>query len=224
MFSREWRDLYDAELIVSDGGSSDGTLAIAERYADVIVRHTEDRRQTIAGGRNQGAAVARGDVLVFINGDTKPKHVEAFSQCLQQYSQGLGRYAKASALACPVSFSPEDQHFKDTLFHIAYNAYVRFLSLLRVGAGRGECQVIRRQMFERVKGYRAELVAGEDFDLLARVGLRGRVLFASELHVLESPRRFRKFGYLRVLWSWTLNAISVMFTGRSSSDEWEPVR
>jgi hypothetical protein len=27
-----------------------------------------------------------------------------------------------------------------------------------------------------------------------------------------------------VLGSWTVNALSVMFTGRSSSDEWEPVR
>jgi len=216
--------LHDAELIVSDGGSTDATLDIARKHADVVVLHEEARRQTIAEGRNQGADNAKGDVLVFINGDTVPKNLEAFSACLSAFAARSGRYARASALACPVSFADSEQQLQDRVFHVVYNSYVRLLSLLRVGAGRGECQVVRREMFRRVGGYRKELVAGEDFDLFARIGLRGRVLFAHELHVIESPRRFRKFGYLRVLGSWTLNALSVMFTGRSSSDEWEPVR
>lgn len=224
MFSREWRRKHDAELIVSDGGSTDATLEIAQQHADLVVQHSEARRQTIAEGRNKGAQQARGAVLVFINGDTVPRDIESFTRCLEQFALRTGSYAKASALACPVSFDPAEQQLRDRIFHVVYNAYVRLLSWLRVGAGRGECQVVRKEMFERVRGYREELVAGEDFDLFARIGLRGRVLFAHELHVIESPRRFRKFGYLRVLGSWTLNALSVMFTGRSSSDEWEPVR
>lgn len=224
VFDRAWRIQHSAELIVSDGGSTDGTLEIAARHADVVVRHDEERRQTIAEGRNNGASRAQGNVLVFINGDTVPKDIETFSRCIDDFAQRTGRYAKASALACPVSFDPSEQELRDRVFHVVYNSYVRLLSWLRVGAGRGECQVVRKEMFDRVRGYREELVAGEDFDLFARIGLRGRVLFAQELHVIESPRRFRKFGYLRVLGSWTINALSVMFTGRSSSDEWEPVR
>ncbi|MEY2719966.1 MAG: hypothetical protein RLZZ273_1332 [Bacteroidota bacterium] len=224
MFSRQWRRANDAELIVSDGGSTDRTIAIAEEHADVVVRHEASERQTIAEGRNQGAKAASGSVLVFINGDTVPKDLQVFTECVSDFAVRTGRYARASALACPVSFHPNDQRLADRLFHSVYNTYVRLLSWLRIGAGRGECQVVRREMFQRVGGYRRELVAGEDFDLFARIGLRGRVLFARELHVIESPRRFRKFGYLRVLFSWTVNALSVMFTGRSSSDEWEPVR
>lgn len=224
MFSREWRRTHEAELIVSDGGSTDGTLAIADQYADIVVRHDGPQRQTIAQGRNQGAKAASGRVLVFINGDTVPRDLNMFSTCVHEFALRTGRYAKASALACPVSFHEKDQRLADRAFHVVYNSYVRLLSWLRIGAGRGECQIVRREMFERVGGYRQELVAGEDFDLFARIGLRGRVLFAKELHVIESPRRFRKFGYLRVLCSWTVNALSVMFTGRSSSDEWEPVR
>lgn len=224
MFSREWRLENDAELIVSDGGSTDATITIAEQHADVVVKHSDGRRQTIAEGRNKGAWKAQGAVLVFINGDTVPKNIQVFTECLREFVDHRGRYARASALACPVSFHAAEQRLPDRVFHLVYNSYVRLLSWLRIGAGRGECQVVRQEMFNRVRGYRQELVAGEDFDLFARIGLRGRVLFASELHVIESPRRFRKFGYLRVLLSWTINALSVMFTGRSSSDEWEPVR
>ena len=224
VFDRDWRRRVHAELIVSDGGSTDGTLAIAEAYADSITVHKGPERQTIAGGRNAGAHIARGAVIVFINGDTVPADIEQFTRCIVDFAQRNGRYARASALACPGRFREGEERLPDILFHVFYNRYVHFLSILRIGAGRGECQVVRREVFERVGGYRPELVAGEDFDLFARIGVRARVRFAPELLVYESPRRFRKFGYFRVLFSWTINALSVLLRGRSSSDKWEPVR
>ena len=224
VFSPQWRRDHSAELIVSDGGSTDATLEIARRHADHVVVHTEGRRQTIAEGRNQGAQQARGEVLVFINGDTMPAHLDEFTRTLEDFAGRRGPYSRASALACPVRFVSSDERFADRLFHGYYNNYVRLLSMLRIGAGRGECQVVRKKMFMSVGGYKTHLVAGEDFDLLARVGMKGRVLFARELLVYESPRRFRKFGYFRVIWSWTINGLSVLFRGRSTSDEWEPVR
>lgn len=224
VFDRDWRRRVRAELIVSDGGSTDGTLAIAEQHADSITVHKGPDRQTIAGGRNAGAQIARGDVIVFINGDTVPADIDRFTTCVLGFAQRTGRYARASALACPVRFREGEERLPDIMFHVFYNSYVHLLSILRIGAGRGECQVVRREVFERVGGYRPELVAGEDFDLFARIGVRARVRFAPELLVYESPRRFRKFGYFRVLFSWTINALSVLLRGRSSSDEWEPVR
>jgi glycosyltransferase involved in cell wall biosynthesis len=224
VFDRAWRERVGGEIVVSDGGSTDRTLEIAHAMADRVVVHTGPDRQTIAAGRNAGANVAGGEVIVFINGDTVPADLARFTDCLLEFTDRRGRYARASALACPVHFRPEDERLADKAFHGFYNGYVHLLSVLRIGAGRGECQVVRREMFHRVGGYRSELVAGEDFDLLARIGVRGRVRFAPELLVFESPRRFRKFGYFRVLLSWTLNALSVMFRGRSASDEWEPVR
>jgi glycosyltransferase involved in cell wall biosynthesis len=224
VFDRTWRERVGAELIVSDGGSTDATISIAEAHANVVTVHDGSTRQTIAGGRNAGARLAKGDVIVFINGDTVPDDLDRFTSCVVAFARRQGRYARASALACPVRFRRGEERLPDILFHTFYNTYVHLLSILRIGAGRGECQVVRRDVFERVGGYRAELVAGEDFDLFARIGVRARVRFASELLVLESPRRFRKFGYFRVLFAWTINALSVLIRGRSSSDEWEPVR
>lgn len=223
-FPMELRKRWNVELIVSDGGSKDGTIEIARTFADVVVLHHEDRRQTIAEGRNAGADVARGSVIVFINGDTFPAHGQQFLAVVSDFCDRTGRYARASALACPVDFPPEERTTADRVFHAFYNSYVRLLNFVRIGAGRGECQVVRTDVFRAVGGYRKALAAGEDFDLLARIALRARVRFAPELLVFESPRRFRKFGYLRVLFWWTVNALSVLFRGRSSSDEWEPVR
>lgn len=224
VYTRDKRATWDAELIVSDGGSTDGTIEIARAHADHVVCHNEARRQTIAEGRNCGAQVAVGKVLVFINGDTVPADVDKFFAVVSEYASKRGRYRRAAALACPVNVPPAERKALDAAFARVYNAYVHLLNGLRIGAGRGECQVVRRDIFIHVGGYRAKLAAGEDFDLLARIGLRARVRFAPELVVFESPRRFRKFGYFRVLFLWTINALSVMIRGRSSSDEWEAVR
>jgi glycosyltransferase involved in cell wall biosynthesis len=55
-----------AEAIVVDGGSRDGTPEIARPLADRVVAAPRGR----ASQMNAGAAVARGDVLMFLHADT----------------------------------------------------------------------------------------------------------------------------------------------------------
>ena len=223
-FPKELRAQYSTELIISDGGSTDATLQIAEQLADKVVTHSGSAKQTIAEGRNVGAKYAGGSVIVFINADTVPANPKQFLAIIFEFANSKGQYHRASALACPVHFAPQERKIADNFFHGFYNLYVRSLIGLRIGVGRGECQVVRTEVFAMVGGYRQNLAAGEDFDLFARIGVKARVRFAPELLVFESPRRFRKFGYLRVLYWWTINAVSVFVRGRSSSDEWEAVR
>ena len=78
VFTDTLKQKYKLEIIVSDGGSTDATLAIAKGSADIIVCHTENRRQTIAEGRNMGSLVANGDIMVFLNADTIPANPEEF--------------------------------------------------------------------------------------------------------------------------------------------------
>lgn len=54
------------EVIVADGGSADGTVAAAQPLCDRLVRAPRGR----AAQMNAGAAVACGDVLVFLHADT----------------------------------------------------------------------------------------------------------------------------------------------------------
>ena len=55
------------QLVLSDGGSSDGTVQLATPWADVVVAAPRGR----AAQMNAGAAVARGGVLLFLHADTR---------------------------------------------------------------------------------------------------------------------------------------------------------
>jgi len=93
-----------------------------------------------------------------------------------------------------------------------------------MGMGRGECHIVKRSLFEMVKGYNETLAAGEDFDLYRRIKRFGKIKYLNDIIIYESPRRYRKYGYAKVFMDWSKNAISVVMKNRSVSDVWDAVR
>lgn len=214
------RNNYEYEIIISDGGSTDKTLELAKKAADKIIRKPDGTSQNIAAGRNIGAKSASGEIFIFINGDVILSDVSTFFNYLEKYFVN----SDYMAFTCDVWVHPDEEKFRDSFFHTIYNIYFYLLNHAGIGMGRGECQVIKRDTFYRVNGYSENYAAGEDFELFKRIRKIGKILFAKKVFVYESPRRFRKFGYVNVTFSWILNSISVMFKKRSINTEWEQVR
>jgi glycosyltransferase involved in cell wall biosynthesis len=216
----ELTDNFDFELIVSDGGSIDNTLRIALDYADTIVVHTESNYQSIASGRNEGAKLANGDILFFFNGDIR------IEDPLKLFNFVRDKFENSSYLAMTgyVSVFTEEEEIPDKVFHFLYNHYFQLLNNIGVGMGRGECHIVRKEIFEELGGYNEELFAGEDFDLFRRIRNKGKILYSGKIRVYESPRRFHKKGYFTVTWMWTRNGLSVWLRNKSISKIWEQVR
>lgn len=70
------------ELILVDGGSSDGSLALALPWADAVIATAKGR----AVQMNAGAAVASGEALLFLHADTwlPANAIEAIRSALEQ--------------------------------------------------------------------------------------------------------------------------------------------
>jgi len=214
------RNRYQYEIIISDGGSSDGTLEIAQNSADRIIMKQDHGSQNIAAGRNIGAKSAIGEILIFLNGDV------VFHDALYFFEYLEKRFINSDYLAftCDVWIYPEEETISDKIYHTLYNNYFWILNYVGVGMGRGECQVIRKDVFVKVGGYNEECAAGEDFELFKRIRKLGKILFSKKVYVCESPRRFRRFGYAKVTLSWIVNSFSVIFKNRSMHSKWEQVR
>lgn len=214
------RSRYNIEIIISDGGSTDNTVACSCDAADYITVNYDRSTENIASGRNRGAVSATGDILIFINADVLIPDPYAFLERI------CSRFEDESvaALGCFVETFPEETIWKDRIFHFWNNYYFYFVNKLGIGISRGECQIVRRDYFDKAGGYREHLYAGEDFDLYKRLNKYGKTTLCRDLIVYESPRRFRKFGYLNVVASWTKNGLYLIFKDRSLSKSWEEVR
>ncbi|HTY00841.1 MAG TPA: glycosyltransferase [Bacteroidota bacterium] len=219
-FTADRRKRFGLEVIISDGGSTDRTLSIARRYGDPVVENTDGVRQTIALGRNLGAARARGATLVFMNADTLIGDADEFFTRLEAALQDPA----VIAATCRVEVFPDDRRLSDLVFHGFFNWLFSMMNKVGMSMGRGECHVVRRSIFMTAHGYDATIAAGEDYDLFRRLGKLGRIVYFDDMVVYESPRRFRRYGYLGVMGSWFVNYLWVTILHRSVSSHWKPVR
>ena len=216
---KKLKDKFDFEIIVSDGGSKDDTLKIAKKYTDKIILCNSVQNQNIAIGRNIGASIAKGELLCFINADIKlPNPEELFDDLIHCFEKDYVAYT------CSVKIDPDQEILSDKIFLNFYNYYFHFLNIINVGMGRGECQVIKKSIFDETHGYNENLAAGEDFELFKRIRKIGKIYFSHRVKVFESPRRYRKYGHILIFLSWLLNSIFVIFKKKSYSKKWEEVR
>lgn len=222
---RDFLEPFNLEIIVSDANSTDGT---AETVRQFQAEWGENRvklvqsagKQNIAIGRNLGAAAASGDILFHSDADVHiPDKERFFTRMLATFEQ-----PGVVAATAPIWVYPEEATLADKLYHILMNGIIRLSFTVGVYLAKGECQMVRRSVFERINGYNEKIVAGEDCNLFYRLHKEGRVAFLHRLKVYHSPRRFRQYGYLRTSLIYLREGASLLFLRKSYVDEWEPIR
>lgn len=215
---------YNLEVIVSDANSTDGTAEIVEdfsrRYPQRVKLAQKPGKQNIAIGRNYGAQQATGDILFHTDADVRiPNPDRFFKQVVKTFD-----HPKTVAATVPIWVYPEEARIDDTLYHILMNAVIRLSFTVGVYLAKGECQLVRREVFERIGGYSEHLIAGEDCNLFYRLQKEGRIAYLHRLKVHHSPRRFREYGYIRLTLIYFREGIWMLLGRKSYVKEWKAVR
>jgi glycosyltransferase involved in cell wall biosynthesis len=202
------------ELIVSDGGSTDNTVEIARRHADKVLT-AHGSRLKISENRNRGAQHAVGELLVFIDADTVPDNAEAFARELFRLASMKRRNRRIMGMVCAVEIAPHERTMADYIIQKCVNFSLLLENTYGRGWGRGPCQIIWRNAFDLVGGYREDIVFGEDFEIYRRLKRHGRIAYNYKLLVYESPRRYRKYGYWGV-WRYCSKGAAAVLRNRDS--------
>ncbi|MBI1765496.1 MAG: TIGR04283 family arsenosugar biosynthesis glycosyltransferase [Acidobacteria bacterium] len=171
-----------AEVIVVDGGSTDGTAALAQQGG--AARVLEFGRANRALQMNAGAAAARGEALLFLHADVRlPLTALADIRAALQDEQVVGG---CFAFGFPA--------------HVprAYRVYAWGINLrtrwFQTATG-DQALFARRTVFEQLGGYPA-LPLMEDLELFERLKRQGRVCVLPH-PVCVSPRRWQQHGLVR---------------------------
>lgn len=174
------------ELVLADGGSGDGTAALARTWVDAVADAPRGRALQM----NAGAALARAEVLLFLHADTR----------LPPLADVLALQAVATG-ACWGRF---DVRIEGRPWVLRVVATLMNLRSRASGIATGDQAIfVTREAFERVGGFPAQPLM-EDVEISRRLKRLGRPACLSA-KVCTSGRRWEQRGVWRtILLMWQL--------------------
>ncbi len=181
------------EIIVVDAGSTDATVDIAER-SQAVVLHGEP---PIARGRNLGGFSATGELIFFLDADTRLPETFLESFVSEVERRGLD-------IACP-RYLPHDSTPTIRAIHTFWNVVLK-ASESTLPSGAGHCIALRRELFRQSSGFDPSLKF-DDIELVRRLS-KGKRFGIADTKVLVSDRRYREEGILRTFLSHLLMALA----------------
>jgi glycosyltransferase involved in cell wall biosynthesis len=167
-----------AEVIVADNDSDDHTADLAGAEGCIVVRGGRP-----GVGRNAGAAVAAEPLILFLDADVVigPEAVEFISEIFLDNSVNL--------VICPL-VPLSDRRLVRACYR-TMDIYLRICNGVGLNQGVGSLIAVRKDAFERVRGFDERITAGEDAHFVGKVGrLVGGVRYSRQVRVAVSARRF----------------------------------
>jgi len=167
------------EVIVADGGSADATVVLAKAAGARVVMAPPGR----AGQQNAGAAIAAGEILLFLHADTHLPlgFTDAIRDCL----------ARPDVVAGAFCLEIGGEGWGLRLIERLANWRSRWLGMPYGDQG----LFTRQESFAAVGGFPDQEIM-EDFELVRRLKKLGRIAVL-DLPVRTSARRWQRLGVAR---------------------------
>jgi len=175
------------EIIVSDGFSKDRTRKIAKEHSCIIVNGGSP-----AKGRNAGAKIAKGDLLLFLDADMvllKSTFIENFVKSFLKRELDIGTTF--------IKFN--NKGVKKIIAELGFNTtkvvnQVLLRHLKNIMSESGACMLITKRLFEEIGKFNEELLIHEDSDLFLKASKRGAKYGVVGMTIETSGRRYEKMN------------------------------
>jgi len=204
------------EIIVVDN-STDDTFREATKYVKNVYAY---HRPGVSKARNFGASIARGNILVFMDADTTLQ-----KSSLVDVANEFKDTTVVSAVSRVLPSTPRNT-ISTVLFYALDGLYVRSCAYLRVLLrfyNRGDLTAVRKDIFEKIRGFNEKLHMLEITELLTKASSFGRVKVLPA-PVFESSRRLRQWGLLKSYKVWWRNYFCFYVLGHLCDSKYEACR
>lgn len=158
------------EIILSDDGSSDGTLAVLHSFGSrikVVLKPADCRSQGASASRNRGLKASTQPLICFLDSDDfyLPGHFEKMTALLRS-GKDLG-FVFCRTLA--VKEENGSQLYKPWTHQYIFPHDILNPSVTRDGVVNTNCFMFRREVFSTVGYFNEGYTNGEDIDLWLRI-------------------------------------------------------
>ncbi len=205
------------EILVINNASTDGTEGVAKDFPGVRV--VTESRKGLTRARARGLEEATGDILAFIDADTRmpPGWVEKISRAFE----------RDPGLVC-VS-GPYIYYDGGLPTTVGVWLYWRLLGMpmywLKGFMAVGGNFAAKKSALRKIGGFDTTIeFYGEDTNIARRLARVGRVLFMLSLPMYTSARRFRGDGLIRTGFVYAKNFLSEAFLRRPATETYTDYR
>ena len=179
------QDYKDYEIIVSDNKSSDSTLRVARNYKCKIVKGGRPGR-----ARNNGSKIANGKYLLFIDADSVLSE-----NCL---NNSIRLFKEKNLDIVTARFYAYEGNSFDDFLHWLYFVLISIIFPL-VPHLNGGYLLVKKELFDKLKGFDEGVKLGEEHDLARRAKKLGaKIAILRNIKVYLSVRRFKAEGRLKL--------------------------
>jgi glycosyltransferase involved in cell wall biosynthesis len=210
------RQGVSTEIIVVDS-SSDETFREATKYVRSVYKFLPNG---VSKARNFGASLAKGSILIFMDADTTLQKSSLIDVAK------LFRDNIVVSVISRVLPSPRQKNLSTILFYALDGLYIRlcaYLNVLLKFYNRGDMTAIRKNVFEKIKGFNERLYMLEITDMLIKASSYGKMRILSS-PVFESSRRLRQWGLLKSYKVWWRNYFCFYILGHLHDTRYEACR
>lgn len=207
------QDFKDFEVIVSDAESKDKTADVVESFKNKLdVKLVQNPPRGPAAGRNDGAKLARGDWLLFLDADVDIDDPE-FIKILLKETDANG-WATSSA-----KMSARGKTAKK---YVKLFRYQKLLSKTKRPVASGYCIFTSASVFKTTGGFNEKIHFGEDYEYVSRTGTGGKFGFVESTCYFVDPRRNEEEKW-RLTFKGTLNEVYRLLLGYKKLEK-QPIK